>query len=465
MNQTDVTNQSSERNTNQYETTHTSQHMSTETTGAAPSGALEGTIPPSDPAYPAGWSERVGAFATATGKPLDDITKALTGLVGDPGPDSLSILADPSAITDEDLRLALVAAGPQIPLGVFRKHLTKLRGAPSMATTSTDGSTTGSYSPLPPVPDDTSFLEMLKVGGVLKVGPTEVISAVKTAIASRFGLYDLPVVIQQAMERFAYSQDEPVGEEYFEVQNLITTRNYGEILSALGVKGSFISTARRREFLRRVDEFLWPALVSFHGQLVSWQEAWMAGMANPGMLMAALAMNRTGAAGAAMPPGMMQPPETAGIRDAAETVVNQINKTFAGVGRPVARAMAYDATRIKGILENDKLPALIGASTREQMLKQLGVTVTSDYIRMERNIAGYTLAVMELPKITAGNEELAYLSALIQLGLSIPWDKVPGRSKIGSDVGSHDGVDDDIEVGGERIQRLTSGLGRSKGRL
>lgn len=374
---------------------------------------------------PAAWTEQVGGFATAVGKTTDEITKALTGLIGEPGADALLILNDPTSITDLDLQGVLVGE-LKIPLGVFRKNLQKLRGAPAISTSiPTADPAVASSALLPNPPDDVSFLSMLKVGGELKVGVTEVVSAVKTTLANRLALYDLPDKILEAMESFANAQDEPVGTEFFEVQKLVTSKNYGDILSALGLTGQFISAPRRKAFLQRVDTILWPALVSFNSELTAWQNAWMAGMSNPGMLMAVMASNIGGANGGIMPPGMMTPPDTNTIRDAAEGFINSVNKTFAGVGIPVARALAYDATRIKSLLENPKLPALVGVSTREQMIKQLGVAVSADYVRLERSVAGFALAVIEFPNVPA-QQELAYLAALVQLGMSIAWDKLPG---------------------------------------
>ena len=102
----------------------------------------------------------------------------------------------------------------------------------------------------------------------------------------------------------------------------------------------------------------------------------------------------------------------------------QINKVFAGVGIPVTMALAYDAMRIKEVLENASLPMQIGAPNREQMLKMLGVGVTADYVRLERNICRYALGIMEYPNVTAGQEDLAYLQSLWMLGSQIPWDRL-----------------------------------------
>lgn len=383
------------------------------------------TPPPAPPAT-YGWEERIKLFCQSVGKNVEEVSLALRSLVGEPGPEALAALSDPTAVFDSDLEVALVKGGPMIPLGIFRKNLAKLRGPQTAPEALSER--TPSFDLLPTVPEDGSFLEMLKVGGVLKPAKTEVIAAIKAALAHKLGVFDLPDVILEKMESFADQQDEPVGESFYRLRRLVVTRNYSEVLSALGADGTFVSSSRKKVFLAKLDEYLWAEIQGFYSQLHAWQETWMAGVASPVVALSMIAVAGAGPAGgrSMMPPGMMQPPETAGIRDASEAVIDKINKVFAGVGIAVARALAFDATRIKGVLEEPTLPVAVGAGTREQMLKMLGVTVGADYVRLERNITRFVLAIMELSKVPAGHEELAYLSAMIQLGASIPWAKLPG---------------------------------------
>ena len=393
--------------------------------------------------YPENWEGCVGAFAKAVGKTTEEVTKALLDVVGEPGDDALSILADPVAAPDVDIKTAL--SGLKIPSGKINMHLAKLRGpktaeVPASASASS-GTGMHALAILPSVPDDTSFLEMLKTGGVLKPGVPEVLSAIKAALAKRVGLFDLPERILAKMEEFAEAQEEPCGEAFFKLQRQLTEKKYGDVLAALGVPGSFVSERRKKEFFVRVDQRLWKSLKSFQTQLSAWQQAWVQGSANPGMLMLAMATSHTGGV---MPPGMMAPPDTSPLRAAGEEVINEINRVFAGPGIPVARALAYDATRIMGILEEKTLPAQVGAGTKDQMLKELGVTVGADIVRTEQGLTRYTLAIMSLPKVTA-DSELAYLAALIQLGATIPWDKLAeepslrsGRAGLGRLVGTED---------------------------
>lgn len=373
----------------------------------------------------AAWQDRVGKFADKVGKPLADVTAALKDLVGEPSDDALDTLSDTESCPDEDLLDALKTLS--IPKARLRKALSLLRGEPKKveaATATTATATTGfSTDVLPHVPDDESFVAVLKAGGTLKVDQTAVLSAIKTALAAKVGLYDLPGLLLDKMTEHAETLSEPCSDVYYEAEKLVHQRAYADVLG--GVSGRIVSERNKNLLLARLDDLLWNGLRSFQQQLVAWQEAWAAGSANPQMMMAGMVAMM---GGGTLPPGMMQPPDTSPVRDAAEAMNDVMNKVFAGVGIPVAKAMAFEAQRVKKLLSDPRLPASIGAPNYEQMLRKLGTTVSADYERLERNVARYALSVMELPKVTAGQQEYSYLGAMLQLGVAIQWDKLAGKS-------------------------------------
>jgi hypothetical protein len=84
-----------------------------------------------------------------------------------------------------------------------------------------------------------------------------------------------------------------------------------------------------------------------------------------------------------------------------------------------------------GILNDPSLPGQLGVGTKEQMLKELGVNVGADIVRTEQGVTRYTLAIMSLKDVTA-DAELAYLGAMLQLGATIPWDKLGEASPAGN---------------------------------
>lgn len=381
------------------------------------------------PASASKWDERLTAFATAVKKDPTQIASALTALVGEAGDDALVILSDPSAVTDDDLKTALVSGSVAIPLGMFRKHLAVLRG-PQIAATTVGTAQAGPasvFGNLPEVPNDASFLEALKTGGVLRPGETEVILAAKAALASAVGLYELPALIAEKMEEFAEQQDIGVTPRFFQLRKMVTKREYAEVLSALGATADFATPTRRKNFLAKLNTLLWPSVVSFHRLLEQWQKSWTASAGNLGFLaLGAAAM--PGASGSQLLAAMSSAPDASGIRGAAEGVIDTVNRIFGGMGMPVARVLAADAIAIKQVLNEPDLPMAIGAANRDQMIKMLGIKISSDYVRLELNVARYLLATVNLPRVAAGNDETGYLIGMIQLGSAIPWDMLPSGS-------------------------------------
>lgn len=276
---------------------------------------------------------------------------------------------------------------------------------------------------LPQVPNDASWLMALKAGGILKVDQSTVISAIRAALAHKAGLFTIPDGLVNLMEKFADENEEAVSADYFDIRRQLTRRNYSEVFDAIkGLDGSYVTESRKRQLFARIDENMWPAITAFYAQLKSWQDAWMQGAANPAMMMSA--MLAMGGRGAGLPPGMMQPPDTGILRDTADAMADAINKVFAGTGVQIAAALAFEATKIRETLENPRLPSLIGAANRDQMLRQLKVTVSATYPRLEMNLTQFVLSIMQLKDQPSGNDEVQYLGAMFMLGSQIPWDKL-----------------------------------------
>ncbi len=365
---------------------------------------------------PEGWVAYLTPFSEVLGKDVNTVTELLKPVVGEPGEQAIALLKDVTASPDADIKAVLNGT----PSAVANRAISLLREAQ----VSHAPMGFGGADILPEVPNDESWLRALRAGGELKVDQPTVISAARASLAYRVGLYDVPKLLVGKMEQFADQNSEPVGAEYYKLRKSITQQTYGEIFEAIpGLDGNFVTDKRKNELFNRIDVLLWPALVAFHNQLKGWSEAWQQGAANPAMMLNAIA-TLAGGGGAAMPPGMMAPPDTGAVRDQADSFNDELNKVFSGTMVPVARALAYDANRIKETLDNSSLPSLIGAGNREQMLRTLGIEVSATYPRMETNLTKYMLSVLSIKDLPAGNEELQFFSALFMLGSQIPWDQL-----------------------------------------
>lgn len=362
------------------------------------------------------WEEYLKPFADAVGKSIEEITLALKAEVGEPSDQAIEVLSSEEFTPFDSLKTSL--ASLNIPSAILRKSIGLLRKKAQAPETMMTGT-----SILPAILDDTSFIEALKVGGELKVGVTEIISAIKATLAKKVGLFDIPSRLSEKMEDFAETCEQPVGAEFIEIRNLVVERNYAEVMHVLGIKGSFVTESRKSTFLSKLESSLWNEIKSFYNVLSTWNQTWVQTSNNPSILIQQISLMFSGGSGVAGLSPAIQPPDTSILKDAAESLINAMNRIFAGYGIPIARALAFEAQKIKAILSNENLPAMIGAGSREIMLKMLGADVANDYIRLERNLVQFIIAAMEYPKITS-NIEILYLSEMLKLGSAIDFNKL-----------------------------------------
>jgi len=383
-------------------------------------------IPTPAPAAPSPgkWETVVGPFAEAIGKPIEEVAAALEELVGVPSEQAAEFLQNPEATPDEDIKNALKNNFENglkgIPVAALSMAIKGMRKKVEDVSTGEGVVAQSLYSVLPVVPPEESFLAMLEVGGRLKVGTTEVISAIRAALANRANLYKLPRILEKRMEDFAISQGEPCGELFFELSKLANQRRYADILAALKVDRRWVSESRKNGLLDRLDDNLWIALQQYKGIVVAWVDSYNQIATGP-MAMGNLARMISGGGGGRRPMGMMQMPAVDPLVAGAKGFNDKVNDIFSGVGIPAARALAWDASNIKLVLENPALPSQIGASNKDQMLKMLGVNISSEYVLIESSITQYALGIMKFSEVTVEKQE-DFIEALYMLGNSIPWD-------------------------------------------
>lgn len=382
------------------------------------------------------WIAYVTPFANALGVEPASVGDMLKSVAGESGERAMAILKDATLSPDADIKAVLPDGTPS---GVANQAIALLREAKPAAAEAMVFNPAADL--LPEVPNEGSWLEALKAGGTLKVDQATVISAIKAALADRVGLFDLPAKVAAAMEAFAETTDEQVDPRFFALRKQLTRRNYGEIFAAIdGLDGSFVTEKRKKDLIGRINDHLWPTVLSFQCQLKGWVEAWQQGSSNLALLVPAIAQMMSGGGPGGMPPGMMQPPDSGVLRDAAESVNDDMNRIFAGTGVVTARALAYEASQIKTTMEDSTLPVLLGAGNREQMLRQLGVDVSSNYTRLEVNLAKYVMGILNIKDVPGGNEEVAYFGALFMLGSQIPWDQLGRMPSVSGGRGrSHSG--------------------------
>ena len=333
------------------------------------------------------------------------------------------IVEDLGATSIEDLKHLTAAdlSGVGLKAIPSRKLLAAL--APETPTTA-PSFPEASLDLLPNVPEEDSWLEELRTGGVLKVQQSTVISAIRAALAHRAGLYTVPGKLVALMEKFAEEMDEPVDPIFFKLRRQLTRQSYGNLFDAIGgLDGTYVTQARKQSLLRRINQHLWPAISSFNRQLTVWQETWAQGSMSP----AALASLVLGRDAGVMPAGAsMTPPSTGVLHDHAGAVNDAINLVFKGTGAQIASALAYEATGIRRTFADSRLCALTGSANREQMILKLGVRVSAADPRLEKDLIRFVLGIIQSKDQPAGDQELRFFNSLYMLGAQISWDQLGG---------------------------------------
>lgn len=383
------------------------------TEGSVP-GATETTIISTTiDTNPASTSDNVATALAKVGVTDPTIIEAVKEL----GVQSAADFAD----TD---KIDLVSAGLKpVQANKIIKNATPAETKPPTATPNTDMSAIFSQytnfaavSILPSVPDDGSLLEMLRSGGVLKVDRSTVIAALRATFAKEAGLYTIRKKLVELIEGYADDNEEQVDATmFFKLRKQLMRQTYAEIFEGVdGLDGTYVTKGRIDKLFERIDNFVMPALKASYIALDAWVEAYNKQAGNPAMM--ASIVNAVIGGGASLMPIVNISSDTADLRLMGEDINNAINKAFAGTGAQIAAALAYDASQIRKILENPALPTMIGVPNRDQMLKKLGTSVTSNYAMMEQNLVQYALGFMDVANQPSGQQEVMYFSALWALG-------------------------------------------------
>ncbi len=322
------------------------------------------------------------------------------------------VLMDAEVLTAADFSGAFPeAAKGTLNLAVkeIRAKAVKAESTPAAATVAptpiVPTTTIGAAFIIPDVPEGSAFLDALSTSKSITVDIVSIRSALEALFADRRALSEIPEKLAHAMEKYADTIEEPVGDAFLDVLKFVRERKYADV----NVDGRLVTKERKKVVLDRLRE-LPRAVLQFHMVLTGWNEQ--------------LKSNRSGNPFGVLSGGAaaMYPPAD-DVVAAAEGVVGCLRKAFGGLGVMVAKGMAYEGLKIKETLERPELPALMGAANRELMLKQLGVDLTNADVRAERNVARYVIFVATTVNTALpGGQEGPVLESLYNLGQTIlPW--------------------------------------------
>jgi hypothetical protein len=225
------------------------------------------------------------------------------------------------------------------------------------------------------------------------------------------------------IERFAGEQEQPASDALYPLLEELRERNYADVLKPLDLNSTVVTKARRTEFQKRVANYAWRGLRTFHDALTAWYTSWSSQTRDPNIMLNMIAA-MAGGNGGMLSPLLQSTPDTQVLRSVVKDLASSFNRVFAGLyGIPVARALAFDAARINKRLNDPNIPAAVGATSRDDMLRKLEITIPDWYVRMERSTYQYVISAFNMDNVDDAQLP-TYAVALYVLGTQISWDAI-----------------------------------------
>lgn len=295
-------------------------------------------------------------------------------------------------------------------------------GGHSLANTNQQGEAASGVSAklLPTVKIGDAWLKAIERSNILVLGIDHYIAAIEAAIADRFDLFSVPGKVSEAMLDYSYQTDTPVGPSYYEIRRIITRRAYADLFATLDVRASDINDSRRRELIKRINDYVFPLVPQAIQELSEWYDCW-AKMAGPQLVLAVQQMSNQDVSQR----NLSSFPETGTLLSMSDSFVRAMNKALAGTGGMAALAMAAEANNIRNCLDNEQLPSLVGALNKDQMLVKLGIDLDPSIIRGEKAIVQFIIAFAKANEYATQENAGYYFIELCQLGNEIKcWDSL-----------------------------------------
>jgi hypothetical protein len=353
------------------------------------------------------------------------INKLFEGLVGSEHNDAaVEALSSSDFVPDNDI-LVLFSSKPT---ALVRRAISEMRklAAPAPEAVASVPTMRQGVSLLPQVPNDESFLELLKTGGVFKFGEAEAVSAVRVLMVQGLNLNGVEQRVLGLIEARAEELDEAVPQIFYDLDKASRRKTYADVLSALDISSQVVTEARRRKALESLGG-LFDDLANVHQVVDGWNQSWVETMSNPGLMMTQIANAFSGGGGAGAMPTMLEAPDPGPVLASAESFRGGLNRSFSGTRIPVVRALAAEALATVQFLEKPSVISATGAGSKEELYKKLGLQVGADMVRAERAAVQYLLALLHIEKVDP-QQLPVYISSLAQLGKTLPWGLLQGAA-------------------------------------
>ncbi len=279
-------------------------------------------------------------------------------------------------------------------------------------------------------PGDDDLLRALKLGGRPEFEPENIAAVIRAAVAQRGGLFALPNTLVKAIRDEARAQRKPNPPILIQVRRELNRRSdvaaiFADLLPEEQSATAYVTADDKKECLAALDS-MWPAFIGYQKRLRAFRaEAFQTMMT--GGLMANMAGGNAMMAMQGLDPAILMGATLATDTyvDDSEGMIEALNGVFMDQGLYASRVLGAESARLLKILKMPGLVTAVGATNFDDMLRKLGIGVTSDVVRAQNNLVAWAVNVIDLPNKDSASLPGVLLS-LCNLGEQIPWDRLSG---------------------------------------
>lgn len=360
-------------------------------------GATETTNTAVPSANSAKWNLVVGRFAKDINKDLKAVSDQLSVLVGDPSDSALDLVLNPNLVKDEDLTQICTALS--VPLAIARNAIANLRGvatkpqahnnAPNAQVQNLASAQSNYLSLIADIPMGDSFIKAMSMTTRLKVDELSIIALTKAYVANIHGIFDVMKKIHEKGEANLRRLRTPAPASLIKLMQALTKKQYSAIFSALDVDvtASMINEENRLMLLKGFQDTTLPFVQKFvNTSMKAWVEDYNQNSLNLGNLVKAISGG-----------GLVdQTTETDSLRMEASAINDILNSNFAVYGLYCAGALAYEAHKVKELLQDPQYMTLLGAQSQEDMLSMIGSNVSDGDVMLETRLCQLLIGLKRL---------------------------------------------------------------------
>lgn len=271
--------------------------------------------------------------------------------------------------------------------------------------------------------DDDAMMAALRQQGVLQFDQLTYLAAIRALVATKYGVYNGIMNLQQLLLDFAVKNLRPAPIEYYKLKALEIRRQMGHVFAIIKIPEFtysdlpvYATNKEARILIGKIDSIMIPALVEAKDEVLKWYDL-LSRQSQDTFFVNHNMGRQTGIA------SLQAYPKVDGMLEAGKKLRVAINAALAGDEMPHAIALFREYKDFIKILDNPELPSHVGAVDRDNVLKMLGFDAKAALLRSEGCLAKFMVCMIQVEELSKQDESV-FFQLMHNLIQQIDWEAV-----------------------------------------